>query len=151
MDQWRWKIYAGQIKPAEYNAAWWKLRREYQGIDAPEARSETDFDPGAKYHIPANVPYTRYFLARILQYQLHRALCQTAGHKGPLHECSIYGSKAAGDKMKAMLSLGASKPWPDALEVITGQREMDATAIIDYYKPLMTWLAEQNKEQKCGW
>jgi peptidyl-dipeptidase A len=151
IDQWRWKVYNGEIKPENYNAAWWELRRKYQGIDAPVARTEADFDPGAKYHIPANVPYTRYFLARILQFQFHRALCKTAGHTGPLHECSIYGSTAAGDKLKAMLALGASKPWPEALEAMTGQREMDASALIDYFDPLMKWLAEQNKGQKCGW
>lgn len=151
IDQWRWKVYNGEIKPENYNAAWWELRRKYQGIDAPVARTEADFDPGAKYHIPANVPYTRYFLARILQFQFHRALCKVAGHTGPLHECSIYGSTAAGDKLKAMLALGASKPWPEALEAMTGQREMDASALIDYFDPLMKWLAEQNKGQKCGW
>lgn len=151
IDQWRWKVYKGEIKPENYNAAWWEMRRKYQGVDAPVARTEADFDPGAKYHIPANVPYTRYFLARILQFQFHRALCKVAGHTGPLHECSIYGSKAAGDKLKAMLALGSSKPWPEALEAMTGQREMDASAIIEYFDPLMKWLAEQNKGQKCGW
>ena len=151
IDQWRWDVFSGKTAPASYNAAWWELRRKYQGVDAPVARSEADFDPGAKYHIPANVPYTRYFLARILQFQFHRAMCQAAGFQGPLHECSIYGNKAAGDKLKAMLALGASKPWPEALQVLTGGKEMDATALLDYFKPLQGWLKEQNKGQKCGW
>lgn len=151
IDQWRWDVFAGKIPPSRYNAAWWQLRRQFQGVDAPVPRSEADFDPGAKYHIPANVPYMRYFLARILQFQFHRALCQAAGHKGPLHECSIYGSKEAGRKLRAMLDLGSSKPWPEALYVLTGQREMDATALLDYFAPLHAWLKEQNKGQTCGW
>ncbi len=151
IDQWRWDVFAGKTKPTDYNAAWWKLREKYQGVAAPVARSEKDFDPGAKYHVPANVPYTRYFLARILQFQFHRAMCRTAGHKGPLHECSIYGNKAAGANLKKMLAMGASRPWPDALEALTGERQMDATALLEYFKPLQGWLKEQNKGQKCGW
>ncbi|MEO1337137.1 MAG: M2 family metallopeptidase, partial [Myxococcota bacterium] len=135
----------------DYTKSWWALREKYQGIAAPSERTEADFDPGAKYHVPNNVPYTRYFLARILQFQFHRALCQASGHQGPLHECSIYGSKVAGEKLRAMLALGASKPWPEALYALTGEREMDATAMIDYFAPLMTWLAQQNEGRTCGW
>jgi peptidyl-dipeptidase A len=151
IDEWRWDVQSGKTPPAEYNAAWWRLRAKYQGVAPPVPRSEQDFDPGAKYHIPANVPYTRYFIARILQYQFHRALCKTAGAEGPLHRCSIYGSKEAGQKLMAMLKLGRSRPWADALETLTGERKMDATAIIDYYKPLTDWLTEQNKGETCGW
>ncbi|ATB33430.1 M2 family metallopeptidase [Melittangium boletus] len=151
VDQWRWEVLSGRVKPADYNASWWALREKYQGVRAPVERSEKDFDAGAKYHVPANVPYTRYFLARILQFQFHRALCQAAGHKGPLHECSIYGNKDAGKRLQAMLELGASKPWPDALEALTGERQMDASAILEYFTPLRAWLQTQNKGQKCGW
>lgn len=151
IDEWRWKVFAGEIKPEEYNKAFWEMRAKYQGIGPAQARGEDQFDAGAKYHIPANVPYTRYFLAAILQYQFHRSMCKLAGHEGPLHTCSIYGNKEAGAKLKEMLALGASKPWPDALEVLTGQREMDATAIVDYYAPLMDWLKKQNEKRECGW
>jgi peptidyl-dipeptidase A len=151
IDEWRWRVFDGRTKPDDYNKSWWELRTKYQGIAPPVERSEADFDAGAKYHIPANVPYTRYFIARILQYQFHRALCKAAGHTGPLHTCSIYDNKEAGKKMIAMLKLGASKPWADALFAISGERKMDATAIIDYYKPLMAWLDEQNQGEKCGW
>lgn len=151
IDEWRWRVFDGRTKATEYNKSWWELRRKYQGIAPPVERSEADFDPGAKYHIPANVPYTRYFIARILQYQFHRALCKAAGYTGPLYKCSIYGNAAAGKKMIDMLKLGASRPWTVALETISGERRMDATAIIDYYAPLATWLDEQNKGQKCGW
>lgn len=151
IDEWRWRVFDGRTKPADYNKSWWELRRKYQGIEPPVERTEADFDPGAKYHIPGNVPYTRYFIARILQYQFHRALCKAAGHKGPLHQCSIYGNKDAGKKMMAMLKLGAKKPWADALAELGGERTMDATAIIDYYQPLMTWLDTQNKGEQCGW
>jgi len=139
------------VKPGDYNKAWWKLREEYQGIAPPVERSEANFDPGAKYHIPANTPYARYFLARIQQFQFHRALCEAAGETGPLHRCSIYKNAAAGDKLRKMLAMGASKPWPDAMEAITGQRELDASAIIDYFQPLMDYLNEQNKDRDCGW
>jgi peptidyl-dipeptidase A len=151
IDQWRWDVFSGKTAPADYNKAWWALRTKYQGVAAPLARTEQDFDPGAKYHIPANVAYTRYFLARILQFQFHRALCRATGFSGPLHECSIHGSKAAGERLWAMLSLGASRPWQDALEALTGQREMDATALLDYFAPLRKWLADQNRGRKCGW
>ncbi len=151
IDQWRWAVFSGRITPAHYNEAWWQMRRKYQGINAPVARDEQDFDPGAKYHIPANVPYTRYFLARLLQFQFHRALCQAAGHKGPLHQCSVYGNKEAGARLRAMLAMGASKPWPEALAALTGQREVDASALLEYFAPLRTWLKEKNRGQTCGW
>ncbi len=151
VDQWRWKVFSGEIKPEDYNKSWWELRRKYQGIAPPAARSETDFDPGAKYHVAANVPYTRYFLAYILQFQFHRALCKEAGYTGPLNRCSIYGNKAAGAKLAKMLAMGQSRPWPDALEALTGERQMDATAILDYFAPLKKWLDEQNAGHKTGW
>ena len=151
VDQWRWKVFSGEIGPEEYNEGWWDLRTEYQGIRAPVPRSEADFDPGAKYHIPANTSYTRYFLAHILQFQFHRALCEVAGVEGPLHRCSIFGSLEAGARLNTMLAMGASRPWPDALEVVTGQREMDATAILDYFAPVQAWLDEQNAGRSCGW
>jgi peptidyl-dipeptidase A len=151
IDQWRWKVFSGEITPADYNKAWWDLRLKYQGVAPPVARSEADFDPGAKYHVPANVPYTRYFLARILQFQFYRALCQASGYTGPLNRCTFYGSKEAGAKFNKMLEMGQSKPWPDALEALTGQRQMDATALLDYFAPLQRWLDEQNKGQKSGW
>ena len=151
IDQWRWDVFSGKTAPADYNKAWWALRQKYQGVAAPVARSEADFDPAAKYHVAANVAYTRYFLARILQFQFYRAMCQAAGVTGPLHECSFYGSKEAGAKLQKMLALGASKPWPDALEAMTGQRQMDGTALLDYFAPLQKWLKTQNQGQKCGW
>jgi peptidyl-dipeptidase A len=151
IDEWRWKVFSGEITPDNYNPSWWELRQQYQGIAPAVERSEADFDPGSKYHIPANVPYSRYFLARILQFQFHRSLCETAGHDGALHECSIYGSKEAGEKFWAMLAAGASQPWQDTLEAMTGSPEMDATAIIDYFAPLMAYLEEQNEGRSCGW
>ena len=151
VDQWRWKVFSGEVTAADYNASWWQLREKYQGLAPPIARSESDFDPGAKYHVPANVPYTRYFLAHILQYQFHRSLCRSAGYEGPLNRCSIYNSAAAGERLNAMLEMGSSRPWPDALEALTGQRRMDATAILDYFAPLAAWLDERNAGRTCGW
>jgi peptidyl-dipeptidase A len=144
-------VFSGAIAPEDYNKAWWELRTRYQGIAAPVARSDADFDPGAKYHIPANTSYTRYFLARILQFQFQRALCDAAGYDGLLHACSIYRSKQAGEKLQAMLAAGSSQPWQDTLERLTGTRQMDATAIIEYFEPLMGWLQEQNEGKTCGW
>jgi peptidyl-dipeptidase A len=151
VDQWRWKVFSGEVPPDRYNEGWWALREQYQGVAAPVARSEADFDAGAKYHVPANTPYTRYFLAHILQFQMHRALCEAAGHEGPLHTCSIYGNAEAGARLKAMMEMGASRPWPDALEALTGSREMDASAVIDYFAPLKDWLDRQNQGRTCGW
>jgi peptidyl-dipeptidase A len=151
IDKWRWEVFSGQITPEQYNKAWWDLKAKYQGVAPPVDRSETDFDPGAKYHIASNTPYVRYFLARVLQFQFQRALCQAAGIQGPLHRCSIYQNKAAGERLNKMLAMGKSKPWPDALEAISGQRQMDATAILDYFAPLKKWLDEQNQGEKAGW
>lgn len=151
IDEWRWQVFSGEISPEDYNAGWWRLREEYQGITAPLARSEADFDAGAKYHIPGNTPYTRYFLSFIMQFQFHKALCDVAGFKGPLHECSIYGNKAAGKKLGDMLAMGQSKPWPEAMKSMTGQRGMDGSAIIDYFAPLNAWLKSENEGQQCGW
>lgn len=151
IDQWRWDVFSGKTRPEDYNKAWWALRLKYQGIAPPVRRTEANFDPGAKYHVPANVPYTRYFLAAIYQFQFHRALCRVAGHKGPLHTCSIYGSKAAGERLKAMLALGASRPWQDAMQTVAGQHEADPSALLEYFEPLRKWLKEQNKNEVCGW
>ena len=151
VDKWRWGVFAGDIKPADYNTAWTKLRTQYQGIVPPVERPATAFDAGAKYHVPGNTPYTRYFLARILQFQFYKAACDTAGWKGPLHRCSFYGNKEVGTRLNAMLEMGASKPWPDALEAFTGSREMSGKAMLEYFAPLMKWLKAQNKGAKKGW
>ena len=151
IDQWRWKVYSGEISPADYNKAWWALRLKYQGIAPVGPRGEEFFDPGAKYHVPANYSYTRYFLAYILQFQFHRELSKIAGCTDPLHRCSIYESKAAGSRLDAMLKMGQSKPWPDALQAMTGSPRMDASAIVDYFAPLKTWLDEQTKGKPSGW
>lgn len=153
IDQWRWQVFSGQIKPADYNKAWWELRRKYQGVAPPVERSEKDFDPGAKYHVPADTPYTRYFLADILQFQFHRGLCRAIGYQGPLHRCSIYNNKVAGERLRKMLEMGKSQPWPEELYALTGERKMDATAILDYFAPLKKWLDEQNAKNgvKPGW
>jgi peptidyl-dipeptidase A len=153
IDRWRWRVFSGEIKPADYNKSWWEMRRKYQGVSEPLPRSEADFDPGAKYHVAANVPYTRYFLARVLQFQFQRALCKEAGYTGPLHRCSIYGNKAAGAKLNKMLEMGLSRPWPDALEAMTGERQMDAGAMLEYFAPLKQWLDAQNAKNgvKPGW
>ena len=151
IDQWRWQVFSGQVTPESYNRVWWELRERYQGIRAPSVRGEDVFDPGAKYHVPANVPYARYFLSSILQFQFHRALAKTAGCATPLHRCSIYGNTAAGERMKKALALGSSRPWPDALEALTGERQMDATAMADYFAPLKAWLDAQNAGRPSGW
>jgi peptidyl-dipeptidase A len=151
IDKWRWGVFAGSIKPGGYEASWNALRLQYQGVIPPVARDETRFDPGAKYHVPASVPYTRYFLARLLQFQFYQAACKQAGWTGPLHRCSFYGNKEVGAKLNAMLTLGQSKPWPDALEAFTGSREMSGQAMVDYFAPLKAWLDEQNKGKPSGW
>ncbi len=151
IDLWRWKVFDGSIAPGEYNRTWWDLRRRYQGVAPPAPRGEDEFDPGAKYHVPANVPYVRYFLAHILQFQFHRALVREAGVEGPLHRASIYGSEAAGRRLLAMMRLGASRPWPDALEALTGERQMDAGGLLEYFAPLRAWLDEQNRGHPVGW
>ncbi len=151
VDRWRWEVFSGAVPPEKYNEAWWALREKYQGVRPPVARTADGFDAGAKYHVPAAVPYTRYFLAAILQVQFYKAACDQIGWKGPLHRCSFYGSKEVGKRFNAMMEMGASKPWPDALEAFTGSRQMDGSAMLEYYAPLMAYLKEQNKGQTCGW
>ena len=151
VDQWRWNVFNGTYSPSEYNSGWWELREKYQGLRAPSERPADAFDPGAKYHIPGNTPYMRYFLAHILQFQFHKAACDQAGFEGPLHRCSVYGNKDVGTKFNAMLEMGSSKPWPDALEAFTGTRDMDGSAILEYFATVMTYLQEENKDRTCGW
>jgi peptidyl-dipeptidase A len=151
VDRWRWGVFSGETTPANYNQAWTDLRLKYQGITPPVARSETDFDPGAKFHIPGNTPYTRYFLARILQFQFYKAACEQAGWTGPLHRCSFYNNKQVGQRLNAMLEMGKSRPWPDALQAFTGNREMSARPMLEYFAPLQSWLEQQNRGKQCGW
>jgi peptidyl-dipeptidase A len=151
IDQWRWGVFDGRIKPEDYNKAWWELRKKYQGVAPATARDEQFFDPGAKYHVPGNTPYTRYFLAHVLQFQFYKSLCDASGHTGPLHECSFYGNKEAGAKYWAMLQKGQSQPWQQTLKELTGGEQMDASAILDYFAPLQGWLKEQNAGKTCGW
>ncbi len=151
VDRWRWDVFSGRVAPSEYNRSWWEFRRRYQGVGPPAPRGEEEFDPGAKFHVPANVPYMRYFLAHLLQFQFHRALVRAEGATGPLHRASIYGSRKAGERLEAMLAMGARNEWPDALEVITGDRRMDAQALLDYFAPLQRWLDEQNRGVPSGW
>jgi peptidyl-dipeptidase A len=151
IDRWRWGVFDGSIKPDDYNKSWWELKAKYQGVAPIQARGEEFFDPGAKYHVPGNTPYTRYFLADILQFQFYKALCDAAGYKGPLYECSFYGNKAAGEKYLAMLSKGASQPWQQTLKELTGGEKMDASAVLEYFAPLQAWLKQQNEGQSCGW
>ena len=151
LDRYRWGLFDGSIPEAATNTGWNDLRRDYQGVVPPVERDPAGFDAGAKYHIPGNVSYTRYFLARLLQFQFYKAACDTAGWEGPLHRCSFYGNKDVGAKLDAMLEMGASKPWPDALEAFTGERQMNGTALVEYFAPLMTWLEEQNKGEVAGW
>ena len=151
VDKWRWEVFSGELTPDTYNSGWWALREQYQGVRPPSERPAAAFDPGAKYHIPGNTPYMRYFLARILQYQFYKAACQQAGWEGPLHRCSFYGSKEVGARLNAMLELGQSKPWQEALEAFTGERRMDGSAILAYYEPLSAWLKQQNAGKTCGW
>lgn len=150
VDQWRWKVYSGEITPENYNKAWWELREKYQGVAAPISRDDNAFDPGAKYHVPGGVPYSRYFLAHIQQFEFHKALCEIAGNTDPIHRCSIYNNKDAGKALNTVLEMGQSKPWQEAYTVLTGSGQMDATAILDYFAPLHTWLKEKNQGKQCG-
>lgn len=151
IDRWRWGVFDGSIKPENYNQAWWDLKAKYQGVAPATPRGEEFFDPGAKYHVPGNTPYTRYFLSHVLQFQFYKGLCDAAGHTGPLNECTFYGNKAAGQKFWAMLEKGASQPWPATLKELTGSEKMDAGAVLEYFAPLQTWLTQQNAGKTCGW
>ena len=151
IDRWRWGVFDGSIKPEQYNAAWWDLKAKYQGVAPASPRGEDLFDPGAKYHVPGNTPYTRYFLSHILQFQFYKALCDASGYTGPLHQCNFANNPEAGKKYWAMLSKGSSQPWQQTMKELTGGEQMDASAILDYFAPLQTWLKEQNEGEQCGW
>ena len=151
IDRWRWGVFDGSIKPTEYNKAWWDLKAKYQGVAPATPRGEEFFDAGAKYHVPGNTPYTRYFLSHVLQFQFYKSLCDAAGHKGPLYQCSFYGNKEAGKRYWAMLSKGASQPWQKTMKELTGGEKMDASAVLEYFAPLQGWLKRQNAGKQCGW
>ena len=151
VERWRWQVFAGEVRPDHYNRAWWNLRRTYQGIREPAPRSEADFDPGSTRYVASNTLAAPDLLAGVARFQIHRALCAAAGDDGPLHRCTIFGSPAAGARLRAMMQMGASRPWPDALEVVTGMRQVDATALLEYFAPLAAWLDERNAGRSCGW
>lgn len=151
MDKWRWQVFSGELTPDTYNQGWWALREEYQGIRPPNERPADAFDPGSKFHIPNSTPYMRYFLSHILQFQFYQTACESIGWDGPLHRCSFYGSTEVGEKLNAMLEMGAAQPWQDTLELFTGSREMDASAVISYFQPLMDYLEVENTDRQCGW
>lgn len=151
IDKWRWDLFSGKTPPEKANAAWWELRKSIQGIAPPSPRSEDFFDPGAKYHVPASTPYVRYFLSHVYQFQFYRALCKAAGHTGPLHTCSVFDNKAAGEKLRAMLALGESKPWPEAMAAIGAEPRADASALLEYFAPLRAYLKDATKGETCGW
>ena len=142
---------AGETPPEQYNEKWVATRLKNQGIIPPGPRPADAFDPGAKYHIPGNTPYLRYFLSFVMQFQFHEAACEMAGWEGPLHRCSIYGNKEVGEKFNAMMEMGASQDWRDALEAFTGTREMSGESIVAYFDPLITYLKEENEGRSCGW
>ena len=151
VDKWRWGVFDGSITPANYNQAWVDLKRQYQGVVPPVPRSEADFDPGAKFHIPGNTTYERYFLARVLQFQFYKSACEMAGWTGPLHRCTFYGNKEVGRRLNAMLAMGLSKQWPEALQAFTGTREISGRPMLEYFAPLQAWLEQQNRGKQCGW
>ena len=151
IDRWRWGVFDGSITPDQYNKAWWDLKARYQGVAPAMPRGEDFFDPGAKYHVPGNTPYTRYFLSHVLQFQFYKGLCDAAGYQGPLYNCSFYGNKAAGQKFWSMLEKGSSQPWQATLRELTGTEKMDAGAVLEYFAPLQEWLKQQNEGQTCGW
>ncbi|MBD9368647.1 M2 family metallopeptidase [Xanthomonas sp. XNM01] len=151
IDRWRWGVFDGSIKPDRYNQAWWELKARYQGVAPVSARGEEFFDAGAKYHVPGNTPYTRYFLSHVLQFQFYKSLCEASGHTGPLYECSFYGNKEAGEKFQAMLARGASQPWQATLKELTGSEQIDGGAVLEYFAPLQEWLKQQNQGKQCGW
>ena len=151
VDKWRWGVFSGATPEAQYEKSWNELRLKYQGIVPPVPRDETRFDPGAKYHVAASVPYARYFLARLYQFQFYQAACKQSGWTGPLHRCSFYGNKEVGAKLDAMLAMGQSKPWPEALQAFTGSRELSGQAMVEYFAPLKAWLDKQNQGKPSGW
>lgn len=151
IDRWRWGVFDGSISPDNYNKAWWSLKAKYQGVAPAEARGEEFFDAGAKYHVPGNTPYTRYFLSHILQFQFYKALCDASGHKGPLYQCNFAGNAEAGRRYWAMLGKGASQPWQQTMKELTGKEEMDGSAVLEYFAPLQAWLTKQNEGKQCGW
>ena len=151
VDTWRWKVYSGEIPPERYNEGWWKQVRQYQGMAPPVPRTEECFDAGMFYHVAYGVPYDRYFTALLLQFDFYRALCREAGYTGPLHRCSFYGSHAAGMRIRSAMRKGSSEPWPDVLRDLTGSKQMDGTALVEYLAPVHAWLKKQNEGRKCGW
>lgn len=158
IDKWRWDVFSGAVPSTEWNKHWWDLRKQYQKVKPPTARGEEFFDPGAKYHVPADVPYIRYFVSHILQFQFHRAACTAAGQYDPndptkpLHKCDIQGNAAAGTLIKDGLSLGLSKHWTEALRLMTANRdsEMSGIALNEYFAPLYEYLKKANEEYDGG-
>ncbi|XP_059056714.1 angiotensin-converting enzyme-like [Achroia grisella] len=159
LDLFRYGVFRGTTTTRDYNCHYWRLRETLQGVEPPAPRSEDDFDPAAKYHVAADVEYMRYYISYIIQFQFHRSLCQLANEYSPgdssklLSACDIYKSQPAGEALGKMLQMGSSKPWPDAMEALTGQRNMDASGVLEYFEPLHEWLKAENERsgEYIGW
>ncbi|KAJ6635505.1 Angiotensin-converting enzyme, partial [Pseudolycoriella hygida] len=153
IDKWRWDVFDGTTPESQWNQHWWELREKYQKIKAPTFRGEEFFDPGAKYHIPADSQYIAYFVAHILEFSFYRSLCIAAGEYDPnnstsqLHKCDYYNSEAAGNKLRAGLSLGYSKHWSEALQELTGSPEISSSALMEYFAPLYDFLKAENDKR----
>ncbi|OTF79966.1 hypothetical protein BLA29_003639 [Euroglyphus maynei] len=151
MDAYRWDLFSGKVSAAKMNEHWWWYRINYQGISPPIIRNETDFDAGAKFHIPAGVEYIRYFVSFIIQFQFHKSLCNIAQPNIPLYQCDIDGNHEAGEHLAKMLRLGSSVRWPEAMKLMTGAETMSAQPLIEYFGPLFQWLDEQIVNETIGW
>ncbi|KAH9396896.1 hypothetical protein TYRP_003196 [Tyrophagus putrescentiae] len=159
MDKWRWDVF-GEVATTEtaMNRRWWEYRLQYQGLSPPVAdrkRNERDFDPGAKYHIPAGVEYVRYFASHVLQFQFYERMCKTVAGitEQNLYTCDFDGNKEAGAALMAMLAQGSSRSWPDILESFIGSRTMSLGSLNKYFKPLNDYLDKfiADKGIKVGW
>ncbi|CRK96558.1 CLUMA_CG009925, isoform A [Clunio marinus] len=159
LEQWRFDVFSKKVHKEQFNCHYWLLREKYGGIKPPVLRSELDFDPGAKYHVPANVPYMKYFFSTVFQFQLHRAMCiaskefDPSNPSKPLHKCSIYRHHEAGHMLKKLMSKGASQPWQHTIQEVMGEGRLDGSAVREYFKPLEEWLRNENlrNQEYLGW
>jgi len=150
MSRWEEDLYEKDLSAGEYNARWWRYKKENQGIEPPSPRGEEYCDPASKTHInddPAQ--YYDYAIATVLKYQLHDHIARKILKQDP-RSANYYGSKEVGDFLKSILKQGATRPWREVLREATGE-DLSTKALLEYFRPLQEWLEKENAGRKIGW
>jgi len=150
MPHWEADIHAPIHLRLRNLARCWKNLSDRQGIEPPSPRGEEFCDAATKTHIndtPAY--YYNYAFATVFKFQLHDYIARKILHQPP-QSCNYADNKEVGTWLNNILKKGGTEDWRKVLKEATGE-DISTRAMMDYFKPLMSWLEEQNKGRQIGW